>query len=211
MCFKITFAYSCFCICRQGHEQIGANQVNKYSHKLSVFAGAGIVEGSIPQGEWTETSHKQAVISSIFSSAPISVNQAPTANAAFSMVFVEELIRCGITMFYICPGSRSTPLTAAIAKQVKITRNSGIIRAISVHDERGAAFRAIGFARRTGRPAVVVTSSGTAVGNLYPAVMEAYNDGVPLILLTADRPYEARNTGANQAIDQVKVIKYVTI
>lgn len=172
---------------------------------MSVYAGAGIVEGSTSQGEWTETSHKHGVITSLFSSAPLTINQAPTANAAFSTVFVEELIRSGITMFYVCPGSRSTPLTAAVAKAVKYAKNVGIVRAVSVHDERGAAYRAIGFARRTGRPAAVITSSGTAVGNLFPAVMEADEDGVPILLLTADRPYEARGMGANQAVDQVKV------
>ena len=113
-------------------------------------------------------------------------------------------------MFYVCPGSRSTPLTAAIAKANKNPKNLGVVRAISVHDERGAAYRAIGFARRTGRPAVVVTSSGSAVGNLFPAVMEANEDGVPLLLLTADRPYEARGTGANQSVDQIKVIFHPT-
>jgi 2-succinyl-5-enolpyruvyl-6-hydroxy-3-cyclohexene-1-carboxylate synthase len=81
----------------------------------------------------------------------------------------------------------------------------GIIDCISTHDERGAAFRALGYARATRRAAAVVTSSGTAVANLYPAVMEASMDGVPLLLLTADRPYENRDTGANQAVDQVKV------
>lgn len=163
------------------------------------------MKGSTPQAEWTETSHKHAVTASLFSPAPITMSRVPTANAAFSTVFIEELIRNGITMFYICPGSRSTPLTAAVAKTVKTQKFSGIVRAVSVHDERGAAYRAIGFARKTGRPAVVITSSGTAVGNLYPAIMEAQEDGVPLILLTADRPYEARGTGANQSIDQVKV------
>jgi 2-succinyl-5-enolpyruvyl-6-hydroxy-3-cyclohexene-1-carboxylate synthase len=86
-----------------------------------------------------------------------------------------------------------------------VRSNVGVIRAISVHDERGAGFRAVGYARQNGRPAVVVTSSGTAVANLYPSVVEASSDGVPLLILTADRPYENRDTGSNQSIDQVKI------
>jgi 2-succinyl-5-enolpyruvyl-6-hydroxy-3-cyclohexene-1-carboxylate synthase len=124
-------------------------------------------------------------------------------NVAWSTAFIEELVRCGITTFYICPGSRNTPLTAAIFKATRA--NVGVVKAISVHDERGAGFRALGYARQNGRPAAVVTSSGTAVANLYPSVVESSSDGVPLLLLTADRPYESRDTGSNQSIDQVKV------
>ncbi|OEU15081.1 hypothetical protein FRACYDRAFT_187460, partial [Fragilariopsis cylindrus CCMP1102] len=76
---------------------------------------------------------------------------------------------------------------------------------MSILDERGAGFRALGYGRGSGRPAAVITSSGTAVANLYPAIIEAGMDAVPLLVVTADRPYENRNTGANQAIDQVKI------
>lgn len=172
------------------------------SVKLSIFAGAGIVPGSTAKDEWTETAHKLSVLTSLFPSSPLTLRGLPNVNYVWATAIVEELIRSGITDFMICPGSRSTPLTACIAKAAR--KNIGAIRVVSVHDERGAAFRAIGSARATGRPAVVVTSSGTAVANLYPAVMEASNDGIPLVLLTADRPYEARGTGANQAVDQVK-------
>jgi isochorismate synthase/2-succinyl-5-enolpyruvyl-6-hydroxy-3-cyclohexene-1-carboxylate synthase/2-succinyl-6-hydroxy-2,4-cyclohexadiene-1-carboxylate synthase/O-succinylbenzoate synthase len=176
---------------------------NAPESKISVFAGAGIVEGSTVQGEWTETSHKLGVISSLFPSSPITLQSYSSPNVAWSSAFIEELVRCGVTTFYICPGSRNTPLTTAIYKATR--SNIGIVRAISVHDERGAGFRAIGYARQNGRPAAVVTSSGTAVANLYPSVVEASSDGVPLLLITADRPYESRDTGSNQAIDQVKV------
>ena len=171
--------------------------------KLSVFAGAGIVPGSSVQGEWAETAYKLAVVTSVFPQAPITLQSATTPNAAWATAFVEELIRNGITQFYISPGSRSTPLVAAIAKAIR--SNVGVVRALSIHDERGAAFRAVGYGRGNGRPAAVVTSSGTAVANLYPAIVEASMDGVPMVLLTADRPYESRNTGANQAIDQTKI------
>jgi 2-succinyl-5-enolpyruvyl-6-hydroxy-3-cyclohexene-1-carboxylate synthase len=169
---------------------------------VSVYAGAGIVPGSTVQGEWAETSYKLAVVSSIFPQSPITLQGAPSPNAAWSQAFIEELIRNGVTRFYICPGSRSTPLVAAVAKAVR--SNVGIVHALSIHDERGAGFRAVGYGRGASRPAAVITSSGTAIANLYPAIIEAGMDGVPLLILTADRPYESRDTGANQAIDQVK-------
>ena len=174
--------------------------------RVSIYAGAGIVPGSTVESEWAETSQKLGVLSSLFPSSPITLQDSPTPNVAWAMAFVEELVRSGVTQFYICPGSRSTPLTAALARATR--SRIGTVHAISVHDERGAAFRALGYGRRTGRPAAVVTSSGTAVANLYPAVMEAGMDGVPILVLTADRPYENRDTGANQAVDQVKVCMY---
>ena len=164
---------------------------------LKVYAGSGLVEGSTLLGEWTEINSKLAVMSSLFPQSPVSLRSAPTPNVAWATAFCEELVRNGITQFYICPGSRSTPLTIALAKMQ--------VQCISVHDERAAGFRAVGYARGTGRPAAVVTSSGTAVANLYPAAVEAGTDGLPVLLLTADRPYENRAMGANQAIDQVKI------
>jgi isochorismate synthase/2-succinyl-5-enolpyruvyl-6-hydroxy-3-cyclohexene-1-carboxylate synthase/2-succinyl-6-hydroxy-2,4-cyclohexadiene-1-carboxylate synthase/O-succinylbenzoate synthase len=77
-------------------------------------------------------------------------------------------------------------------------------RVVPCIDERSLAFWALGFGRAAGRPCVVITSSGTAVANLLPAVVEASAAGVPLLLLTADRPAELRDTGANQTIDQVR-------
>lgn len=170
---------------------------------VSVYAGAGIVPGSNVQGEWVETTHKLDVVSSIFPQSPVTLQSAPTPNAAWAIAFVEELIRNGVTQFYICPGSRSTPLVVAIARAVRL--NGGAIKAISIHDERGAGFRAVGYGRGSGRPAAVITSSGTAVANLYPSIIEASMDGIPLLVITADRPYESRDTGSNQAIDQVKM------
>ncbi|KAL3810825.1 hypothetical protein ACHAXA_007515, partial [Cyclostephanos tholiformis] len=171
--------------------------------KISIFAGAGIVEGSTVQEEWTEISHKVGVLASLFRSSPITLQTYSMPNVAWTTAFIEELVRCGVTQFYICPGSRNTPLTAAIFRSMR--SNVGIVRAISIHDERGAGFRAVGYARQNGRPAAVVTSSGTAVANLYPSIVEASSDGVPLILITADRPYENRDNGSNQSVDQVKI------
>ncbi len=108
---------------------------------------------------------------------------------------MEELVRCGVGLFCVAPGSRSTPLVAALAANDKA-------RSLVHFDERGTAFAALGYARATRRPAAWITTSGTAVANGLPAVVEASTDGVPMILLTADRPPELRQTGANQTIDQ---------
>jgi 2-succinyl-5-enolpyruvyl-6-hydroxy-3-cyclohexene-1-carboxylate synthase/o-succinylbenzoate synthase len=170
---------------------------------MTLYAGAGIVPGSTVKGEWAETNYKLAVVASLFPQSPFSLQGSLTPNVAWASAFVEELIRNGVTQFYICPGSRSTPLVVAISRALR--SHLGIVHADSVHDERAAAFRALGYARGAGKPAAVITSSGTAVANLYPAVVEASMDGLPMLLLTADRPYESRSTGANQAIDQVNI------
>ena len=119
----------------------------------------------------------------------------PRANRLWAYLIVEELLRCGVDFFCVAPGSRSTPLVAALAANEKA-------RSLIHFDERGTAFAAIGYARATRRPAAWITTSGTAVANGLPAVVEAATDGVPMILLTADRPPELRQTGANQTIDQ---------
>jgi len=117
------------------------------------------------------------------------------ANRLWAHLIVEELVRCGVDFFCVAPGSRSTPLVAALADN----KRAGKL----IHfDERGTAFGALGYARATGRPSAWITTSGTAVANGLPAVVEAATDGVPMILLTADRPPELRQTGANQTIDQ---------
>ncbi len=117
-------------------------------------------------------------------------------NHLWATLLVDELVRQGVAFFSLSPGSRSTPLALAVARH-------GQAR-YSVHfDERGSLFLALGHARATGRPAAWITTSGTAVANGMPAVVEADADAVPLVLLTADRPAELRHTGANQAIDQV--------
>ena len=127
----------------------------------------------------------------------------PTLNALWAALWVEELIRQGVGLFVVCPGSRSTPLALALADNPRAET--------VVHwDERAAAFLALGWGRATGRLAAVVTTSGTAVANLLPAVAEADAAGVPLILLTADRPVELRETGANQTLRQPPLLAGVT-
>lgn len=123
---------------------------------------------------------------------------APNINHFWARLIIEELVRNGIDFFCISPGSRSTPLTTAAARHPRA-------RHVVHLDERGSAFFATGYARATGKPAVWITTSGTAVANGLPAAAEAWSDHLPLILLTADRPPELRATGANQTIDQVKI------
>lgn len=123
---------------------------------------------------------------------------APRLAQAWADALVDQLVVAGVRHFFIAPGSRSTPLTMAAARHPDAQT--------TVHfDERGTAFMALGAARATGIPAAWITTSGTAVANGLPAVVEASVDGVPMILLTADRPPELRETGANQTIDQVKI------
>lgn len=110
----------------------------------------------------------------------------------------DELRRCGMTHAVTCPGSRNAPLIYALA-------GTEGIEAVSVIDERSAGFVALGLAKASGRPVAVTCTSGTAGANLYPAVIEAHEARVPLIVLSADRPPELRDTGAGQAIDQLKL------
>src|SRR3954469_25125936 len=119
-------------------------------------------------------------------------------NTALASAMVEELARCGVERAVVSPGSRSTPLAVALWREP----------ASDVHvsvDERSAGFFALGSALATGRPAAVLCTSGSAAANLHPAVVQADEAGVPMILLTADRPPELRDIGAGQTIDQLKL------
>jgi 2-succinyl-5-enolpyruvyl-6-hydroxy-3-cyclohexene-1-carboxylate synthase len=118
-----------------------------------------------------------------------------TLNATFAATLVDEWARAGVTDAVVCPGSRSTPVAVALA-------DDGRIRVHVHHDERSGAFVALGLGRATGRPALVLTTSGTAAVELHPAVVEADRDRVPLLAVTADRPPELREVGAPQTVDQ---------
>ncbi|AFY47510.1 2-succinyl-5-enolpyruvyl-6-hydroxy-3-cyclohexene-1-carboxylic-acid synthase [Nostoc sp. PCC 7524] len=120
-------------------------------------------------------------------------------NQLWAYIFTETLKRLGLSCAVICPGSRSTPLAVAFAQQVPE------IEAISILDERSAAFFALGVAKATGRPVAIVCTSGTAGANFYPAVIEAKESRVPLLILTTDRPPELRDCHSGQTIDQVKL------
>ncbi|WP_027956473.1 2-succinyl-5-enolpyruvyl-6-hydroxy-3-cyclohexene-1-carboxylic-acid synthase [Halobacillus kuroshimensis] len=115
--------------------------------------------------------------------------------------FVDQLAFSGVRQVVISPGSRSTPLALTFAEHSEVKH--------WVHlDERSAAFFALGIARQTKEPVALVCTSGTAAANYYPAVVEAYYSRVPLVVLTADRPHELRETGAPQAINQLQMYGY---
>lgn len=119
-------------------------------------------------------------------------------NQKHANIIIDQLVSHGVNTFFIAPGSRSTPLVLAVAECPQAKSY--------VHfDERGIGFFALGHAKATNQPVAIITTSGTAVANLYPAVMEASQSHIPLILLTADRPHELRQNGEKQACDQIKL------
>ncbi len=119
----------------------------------------------------------------------------PDVSAAFAATVVDEWVRAGVTDAVFAPGSRSTPLIMALSADHRL-------RLHPVLDERSGGFVALGIGLATGRPAVMVTTSGTAAVELHPAVVEAHHAGVPLIAVTADRPPEAHHVGAPQTVEQ---------
>ena len=122
-------------------------------------------------------------------------------STAFGAVLADELARCGLREVVVAPGSRSAPLAMAFDELDRVGR----IRLHVRIDERSASFAALGLAKASGRPVAVVCTSGTAAANFHPAVIEADESAIPLLLLTADRPPELRGTGASQTVDQVKL------
>jgi 2-succinyl-5-enolpyruvyl-6-hydroxy-3-cyclohexene-1-carboxylate synthase len=113
------------------------------------------------------------------------------SNIAAARAIIERVRGLGVIDFCVCGGSRNAPLIAALASGYTFV------------DERSAAFFALGRAKRDGRPVAVITTSGTAAAELLPAAVEAFYSGVPLILITADRPARFRGSGAPQSIEQV--------
>ena len=120
---------------------------------------------------------------------------APNRATLWGETLVEELVASGLAGACISPGSRSTPLTVAFDEHPAV-------ETFSVLDERSSAYFALGRGRRTGRPTAAVCTSGTAAANFHPAVVEAHQSRVPMVVLTADRPAELHDSGANQTIDQ---------
>ncbi|NHN58632.1 MULTISPECIES: 2-succinyl-5-enolpyruvyl-6-hydroxy-3-cyclohexene-1-carboxylic-acid synthase [Halorussus] len=128
----------------------------------------------------------------------MSDSPAPNRNTLWARGLVAELAAAGVEAVCVAPGSRSTPLTVAFAEHPDV-------RVFSHLDERSAAFFALGRAKRTGEPTPLVCTSGTAAANFHPAVIEANRARVPMLVLTADRPPELRDSGANQTVDQEKL------
>lgn len=108
------------------------------------------------------------------------------------------MVQQGVEQFCIAPGSRNSPLILAAAEHPKA-------KTVVHFDERGLGFYALGYGKGAKKPAAVIVTSGTAVGHLLPSIMEAHLSSIPLLLLTADRPFELKECGANQACDQVKI------
>lgn len=122
----------------------------------------------------------------------------PSPASEFSVAFLGELVRRGVRDLVLCPGSRSQALALAAAE----FERAGLLRLHVRIDERSAGFLALGLALESRIPVPIVTTSGTAVANLLPAVLEASHSGVPLVVVTADRPAELLGIGANQATVQ---------
>ncbi|MCH7790500.1 MAG: 2-succinyl-5-enolpyruvyl-6-hydroxy-3-cyclohexene-1-carboxylate synthase, partial [Acidobacteria bacterium] len=125
-------------------------------------------------------------------------HRATTYDTTYALV--ASLAAAGVGQFVISPGSRSTVLA--------VCADLSEVNTVIVHDERSAAFLALGWTRATGIPSALICTSGTAAANYLPAMVEAAHSGVPLIALTADRPPEVRGFGAGQTIDQVKLYGY---
>jgi 2-succinyl-5-enolpyruvyl-6-hydroxy-3-cyclohexene-1-carboxylate synthase len=123
---------------------------------------------------------------------------APNVNTLWGRAILDELSKAGMDAVCVAPGSRSTPLAVAAA-------DHPTVEVYSVLDERSAAFFALGRAKRTGRPTPLVCTSGTAAAEFHPAVIEADQSRSPMLLLTADRPPELHESGANQTVDQTRL------
>lgn len=122
-------------------------------------------------------------------------------NRIWSSLIIDEFLKNDITHFYLSPGMRNAPLVAALTHFKNLGTKLEIILSM---DERAASFRALGFAKATGRPCVLICTSGTAMANYMPAVVEAKKSNLPLIVLSADRPSELTFCDDNQTIDQTK-------
>ncbi len=122
-------------------------------------------------------------------------------NHLWSALTINELIGQGVKKFYIAPGMRNAPIIAAITELIKQKHNSGLSFEVII-DERAMAYRALGYSKETGFPAVIICTSGTALANFLPAIIEAKKSLVPIIILSADRPPELINSDDNQTIEQ---------
>lgn len=125
----------------------------------------------------------------------VCLEEAPNLNYLWAGILIEELYRTGVNHVCISPGSRSTPLALSAWQH-------SALQITTCYDERSMAFAALGIAKARKEPVALIVTSGSAVANLYPALLEAYTDEIPLIVITADRPFELLHNGANQSMYQ---------
>lgn len=177
--------------------------------RIAVGSGCGVVAESDVDREWAELSAKRNAVMRLFRLSPEKSEPVFT-----SLRILSELLDFGVRHFVVCAGARNAPLVVAAEalRQASVSANGGTapnarIRVESFFEERAAAFYALGVARASGRPVAVLTTSGTAVAELLPAMAEADFSGVPLVAVTADRPRRLRESGAPQSIPQNQIFQ----
>ena len=184
-----------------------SNSEDSENKVADLFAGVGVVKAANAKSEWQELNLKTKPMEALLLQNNKSNNDVndlayvpnnPNARAAYALV--DELVLNGVELFCIAPGSRSTPLALA-------AENHPSAKVVVCIDERSLGFYALGFGKGAGKPCAIIVSSGTAVANLLPSFVEAHESQTPAIYLTADRPQELRDTGANQTIDQIDMFK----
>ncbi len=162
-----------------------------------LWAGAGIMAASDPDAEWAETELKMsALLDLLEGSGETIVSEAAALGFRWAGALLDGLAAAGLRRVVVSPGSRSTPLALAALRHPDL-------QVQMIVDERSAAFFALGLARAEGRPVALVATSGSAIANWLPAVVEADMSRMPLILLSADRPPELQDCGANQTMEQI--------
>lgn len=167
--------------------------------RVTVGSGCGVVPESDIHREWDELAAKREAVMKLFRLS--TENPEPVF---WSLKVLQKVLDLGVRHFVVCAGARNAPLVVAAEA---LRNSSDLIQVESFFEERSAAFYALGAARATGRPVAVLTTSGTAVSELLPAMAEADYSGVPLIAITADRPRRLRYSGAPQSMPQHRVFE----
>lgn len=172
---------------------------------VAVGSGCGVVAESDVDREWRELQAKRDAVASMFRLSP-----EISRPVFWSLDLLQELLHFGVRKFVVCAGARNAPLVVALEalrQAAELNSENAKIRVESFFDERAGAFYALGLSRSSREPVAIVTTSGTAVSELLPAMTEADYSGVPLIALTADRPRRLRLSGAPQTIPQDQIFK----
>ncbi len=182
-----------------GHCLVAIRNLQWDAQGVRIGAGCGVVGASQLDREWQEIQGKLRAVKNLFGIdvTPLVTPLGP--NLKLAQAVLEEIYQLGVREVCVCPGARNAPWVALLSE------NSQRFKTYYHFEERSAAFFALGRIRQTGRPMAVITTSGTAAGELLPATMEAYYSGLPLILMTADRPRRYRKSGAPQTAEQVGI------